>query len=108
MPDEAGITEAESLIGAAAGADRDGHDIPSDIEVPLGELLGARTRLKVIAQQLVNHFEKRRQAIEGKAMAVCMSRAICMDLYARYWIANLRATLIWKAIFTLPRWTHVT
>jgi type I restriction enzyme R subunit len=81
LPDEAGIVEAERLIGAAAGADREGQQVPGDIEVPLEELVGAETRLKIVAQQLVDHFEKRRQVIEGKAMAVCMSRAICMNLY---------------------------
>ena len=27
------------------------------------------------------HFEKRLEAMDGKAMVVCMSRRICVDLY---------------------------
>jgi type I restriction enzyme R subunit len=34
-----------------------------------------------VAKEIVEHFEKRREAIEGKGMVVCMSRKICIDLY---------------------------
>ena len=34
-----------------------------------------------MAKEIVEHFEKRREVIEGKAMVVCMSRGICIDLY---------------------------
>lgn len=44
-------------------------------------LVGSETRLEMVAEDLVNHFEARVQAMEGKAMAVCMSRRICVDLY---------------------------
>ena len=33
------------------------------------------------AADLVAHFEKRTEAMDGKAMVVCMSRRICVDLY---------------------------
>jgi type I restriction enzyme R subunit len=88
VPDERGIDEGERLLGAAAEADKEGRNVPDDIEVPLEDLVGAETRLKIVAQQIVEHFEKRREVIEGKAMAVCMSRRICMDLYDE--IAALR------------------
>jgi type I restriction enzyme, R subunit len=81
LPDDAGIDEAERQLSAAAEADKEGHGVPADIDVPLQELVGARERLKLVAEEIVEHFEKRREVIEGKAMAVCMSRAICMDLY---------------------------
>ena len=29
----------------------------------------------------MDHFEQRLEAMDGKAMVVCMSRRICMDLY---------------------------
>jgi type I restriction enzyme R subunit len=44
-------------------------------------LVGAEKRLKQIAADLVTHFEARIAALDGKAMAVCMSRRICVDLY---------------------------
>ncbi len=47
----------------------------------LEKLVGSRPRLKQIAKDLVIHFEKRTESIYGKAMIVCMSREICVDLY---------------------------
>jgi type I restriction enzyme R subunit len=47
----------------------------------LEALVGSEKRLKLIAQDLVNHFEQRLEAMDGKAMIVCMSRRICVDLY---------------------------
>lgn len=44
-------------------------------------LVGSEKRLKMIAADLVRHFEARLAAIEGKAMVVCMSRRICVALY---------------------------
>ncbi|MFH1304125.1 MAG: type I restriction endonuclease subunit R [Planctomycetota bacterium] len=81
LPDEAGIKEAEARIKAAAEAEDQSGNIPADIGVPLEELAGAEPRLELVAQELVEHFEKRREAIEGKGMIVCMSRKICIDLY---------------------------
>jgi type I restriction enzyme R subunit len=44
-------------------------------------LVGAAPRIKLVAKDIVEHFEKRLEVIEGKAMIVCMSRRICIDLY---------------------------
>jgi type I restriction enzyme R subunit len=44
-------------------------------------LVGAQERLKQIAADLVAHLEGRIEALDGKAMAVCMSRRICVSLY---------------------------
>ncbi|MCJ2541531.1 type I restriction endonuclease subunit R [Thermostichus vulcanus] len=44
-------------------------------------LVGAEERLKLVAADLVSHFENRVAALKGKAMIVCMSRAICVKLY---------------------------
>ncbi len=81
LPDEAGISEAEARIKAAAQAEDQSGDVPADIGVPLEELVGAEARLKLVAKEIVEHFDKRREAIEGKGMVVCMSRKICIDLY---------------------------
>ena len=35
----------------------------------------------MIAKDIVQHFEQRLEALDGKAMVVCMSRRICIDLY---------------------------
>lgn len=47
----------------------------------LEALVGTEKRLKLIAEDLVKHFETRLEAVEGKAMIVCMSRRICVELY---------------------------
>jgi type I restriction enzyme R subunit len=48
----------------------------------LEALVGAEKRLRLIAQDLVNHVERRLEAMDGKAMVVCMSRRICVELYS--------------------------
>ena len=42
--------------------------------------MGSDKRLALVAQDLVTHFEERVAALDGKAMVVCMSREICVDL----------------------------
>ena len=59
----------------------------------LEAVVGAEKRLKLIARDIVSHFEHRLEAMNGKAMIVCMSRRICVDLY--------------RAIVALrPDWNH--
>ena len=47
----------------------------------LEAIVGAGKRLKMVARDIVEHLDERDDAIEGKAMLVCMSRRICVDLY---------------------------
>ena len=47
----------------------------------LEAVVGAGKRVGQIAEDIVNHFEQRLEALDGKAMIVCMSRRICIDLY---------------------------
>jgi type I restriction enzyme R subunit len=47
----------------------------------LEAIVGATKRLALVARDLVEHFEKRLEAMDGKAMVVCMSRRICVELY---------------------------
>ncbi len=46
------------------------------------KVVGSDTRIKKIAQDIVEHFEKRTEILEGKGMIVCMSRRIAVELYA--------------------------
>jgi type I restriction enzyme R subunit len=48
----------------------------------LEAIVGAKKRVDLVAKDLVGHLEKRLEALDGKAMVVCMSRRICVDLYA--------------------------
>jgi len=47
----------------------------------LESLVGSEHRLQIIAEDLVKHFENRQDVLAGKAMIVCMSRRICVELY---------------------------
>jgi type I restriction enzyme R subunit len=60
----------------------------------LEKIVGAAKRIALIADDLVKHWEARLEVMEGKAMIVCMSRRICVDLY----------TAICKL---LPDWHHL-
>jgi type I restriction enzyme R subunit len=68
------------------------EDILEDEEEPARErvkqkwatieaLVGAEKRLRQVAADIVQHFESRVAALDGKAMVVCMSRRICVALY---------------------------
>lgn len=59
----------------------------------LEALVGADQRVAQVASDLVAHFEQRQEALEGKAMIVCMSRRICVALYEQ--LVALR-----------PQWHH--
>ncbi len=47
----------------------------------LEALVGAENRIALVAKDIVEHFERRQEIMDGKAMLVCMSRRICIDLY---------------------------
>ncbi len=47
----------------------------------LEAMVGSDKRIKLIAKDVVDHFEARRDAIEGKGMFVSMSRRIAVELY---------------------------
>lgn len=59
----------------------------------LEAMVGTEKRIGLIAEDLVKHREARLSAMDGKAMVVCMSRRICVDLYEA--IRKLR-----------PQWHH--
>ena len=54
----------------------------------LEAIVGADKRLDLVARDIVEHYEQRLEAMEGKAMIVGMSRRICVDLYRK--IVELR------------------
>jgi len=47
----------------------------------LEAIVGHRDRLEVVAKDIINHFEARQEAFEGKGMIVAMSRRIAVELY---------------------------
>jgi type I restriction enzyme R subunit len=47
----------------------------------LEKVVGAEKRIREVAKDLVEHWEQRLDVMDGKAMVVCMSRRICVDLH---------------------------
>ncbi len=47
----------------------------------LEALVGSEKRLGLVARDIVDHWDRRTEIIGGKAMIVCMSRRICVELY---------------------------
>ncbi|NSX53273.1 type I restriction endonuclease subunit R [Parasulfitobacter algicola] len=46
-------------------------------------LVGAEKRLDTVVEDILTHFDARIEAIDGKAMIVCISRRICVEVYER-------------------------
>ena len=44
-------------------------------------MVGAEKRLKLVAKDILDHWDRRLEILDGKAMIVTMSRRICVDLY---------------------------
>jgi len=47
----------------------------------LEAVVGSEQRVALVARDIAEHFESRTDAMDGKAMVVCMSRRICIELY---------------------------
>ena len=47
----------------------------------LEAIVGHKERVKTVTADIVEHFEKRQEVFEGKAMIVCMSRRIAVETY---------------------------
>ena len=58
----------------------------------LEAMVGTPERLSLLARDLVAHFEKRLEILDGKAMVVCMSRRICVELFNQ--IASVRPSWV--------------
>ena len=79
--DEAGARAAEEELEKVADADASGEEAIDRIRVPLETLAGTQERIERLAEFIVDHWEKRRNVMEGKAMIVTMSRDIAARLY---------------------------
>jgi len=79
--DEEGARVAEEEVEYVVNADRKGATAEDRFRVPLESLVGAQERVDRLAAFIVEHWEKRRAAMEGKAMVVTMSRDIAARLY---------------------------
>lgn len=79
--DDEGARIAEDELEYVVNAERDGKEPENRFSVPLETLVGAPERIDRVAAFIVDHWEARRAAMEGKAMVVTMSRDIAARLY---------------------------
>jgi type I restriction enzyme, R subunit len=54
----------------------------------LETIIGSKQRLEMLAKDIVSHYEERQYVLTGKAMIVCMTRKIAINLYKE--MLNLR------------------
>jgi type I restriction enzyme R subunit len=71
----------EAFEEATEGEELEGKEKLKTKWSALEALVGSERRIALVAQDLVDHFERRTDAMQGKAMVVCMSRRICVELY---------------------------
>jgi type I restriction enzyme R subunit len=79
-PEEAAKLD-EEVESITEGEESNAKDKAKAKWAQLEAIVGHRDRLAVVAADVVDHFEKRREAFEGKGMIVCMSRRIAVELF---------------------------
>lgn len=82
LEDNAG-KEIDTLVDEISGTSEDQLEKAKKKNATINAVVGHPDRLKDVATDIVNHFESRQEAFEGKAMIVGMTRQICVDLYAQ-------------------------
>lgn len=68
----------------------------------LEAVVGAERRLRLVAQDIVEHFERRLEALDGKAMGVCMSRRICPPPKGTSWPRRTAESAFSRPSLTSP------
>src|SRR4051795_11282992 len=87
LVNKTGLSEEEKPKIDAEIADLTENEVESEQErlkrkwASVEALVGSEKRLAMVAADLVQHFEARTAALDGKGMIVCMSRRICVALY---------------------------
>jgi type I restriction enzyme R subunit len=71
----------EAFDEVTEGEEQEGKEKLKTKWSALEALVGTERRIGLIADDLVRHFEARVEVLDGKAMVVCMSRRICVELY---------------------------
>ncbi|SHV15042.1 HsdR family type I site-specific deoxyribonuclease [Mycobacteroides abscessus subsp. abscessus] len=96
---ESRLAKVELSAADYAALDEIADEITSEVEESeaakaksrwsrLEAIVGAEERLDLVARDIVDHWEKRREALFGKGMIVAMSRRIAVRLYEK--IVELR------------------
>lgn len=79
---DSGISELIDFeVDNIQGATKEQIEKAKKKNAQIDAVVGHPDRLKEVATDIVNHYEKREAVFEGKAMIVCMTRQIAVDLY---------------------------
>jgi type I restriction enzyme R subunit len=81
LPDAAADLLDEEFEEITEGEETGRRDKLASRWSQLEAVVGTPKRLAQVATDLVEHIERRQEAIAGKVMIVAMSRRICVDLY---------------------------
>ena len=83
LPEEARSAIDDEVDDVTEGTETEIAERAKSRWARLEAIVGADDRLDAIAADIVEHWETRRSNLLGKAMVVCMSRRICVELYDR-------------------------
>ena len=83
LPDEFRQQIDDSVEGLTEGEELDEAERTKSRWARVEAIVGASERLDIVAADIVDHWEKQRENLKGKAMIVGMSRRICVELYER-------------------------
>ncbi|NCP89240.1 MAG: type I restriction endonuclease subunit R, partial [Flavobacteriales bacterium] len=61
--------------------EEDEEDATVGVWAAVEDAAGAEDRVKRVAADIITHYTKRTESLEGKAMIVCMSRRNCVKMY---------------------------
>jgi type I restriction enzyme R subunit len=81
LPDEKKVEVDEDFEEVTEGEEGSTKDRLKSKWAKLEAMVGTEERLKLVAEDLLAHFDRRTEILEGKAMVVVMSRRIAVDLY---------------------------
>lgn len=83
LDDDAASHLDDEFSEATEGMEEDAADAAARKWSRVEALVGAEKRLDAVVTDILEHFDARLEAMDGKAMIVCMSRRICVQVYNR-------------------------
>lgn len=78
------LAEADAEYNAIAESGQANDEIIEKSKQELAKLesiIGSKERLSLLASDIIDHYEQRKDILEGKAMIVSMSRKVAINLY---------------------------
>jgi len=82
------VNKIDYAVDEIVGATEEQKEKAKKKNAQIDAIVGHPERLQDIAKDIIEHFEARQKTFEGKAMVVCMTRQIAVNLYQE--IINIR------------------